>query len=206
MLSYIFSWNALYWVLMPFYVVSCLGLIVFVLLQKGKGTGFAGAFGAGGTEAVFGPRSSRSLPQRITYIMAGVFMVLSLCLSMLSGKVTRGAAPALVDETAVTQEAAGASKIDDLFSAPGEAAPAESAATTVTTPVTVTPVSEAPAADAAADAEAAAPVVVDGAAENAAPAEVPAEPAAAPEAAAPAPEAAPAAETPAEAPAETPAQ
>jgi protein translocase SecG subunit len=206
MLSYIFSWNALYWVLMPIYVVACLGLIVFVLLQKGKGTGFAGAFGAGGTEAVFGPRSSRSLPQRITYIMAGVFMVLSLVLSMLSGKVTRGAAPALVDESSV-QDAASASKIDELFTTPGAAPAADGAV--ATTPITVTPVSEALAETPAPAADA--PVIVDGAAEDAAPAEaapaVEAPAAEAPAAEAPAAEA-PVADAPAvEAPvAETPAQ
>lgn len=200
MLSYIFSWNALYWVLMPIYVVACFGLIVFVLLQKGKGTGFAGAFGAGGTEAVFGPRSSRSLPQRITYIMAAVFMVLSLVLSMLSGKVTRGAAPALVDESSV-QEAAGASKIDELFTTPGAAPAADG--TVTTTPITVTPVSE---TQAETPAPAETPVIVDGAAEEAAPAvEAPAAEAPAVEAPAvetPAPEA-PAAEAPVT---ETPAQ
>lgn len=131
MIQYIFSWTTLYWILMPIYLIACLGLIVFVLLQKGKGGGFAGAFGGGGTEAVFGPRSSHSLPQRITYTMAGIFMVLSLVLSMLSGKATRGTAPALVVEGAEF-----ATSIDRLFDP--NAAPLESdAQTDAAAPVTV---------------------------------------------------------------------
>ena len=42
-----FSWDTLWYGLLIMYVPACFGLIVIVLLQKGKGTGFAGAFGAG---------------------------------------------------------------------------------------------------------------------------------------------------------------
>lgn len=177
MLDAIFSWNTVWWLMLVLYVPSCLGLIVIVLLQKGKGVGFAGAFGAGpgGADAVFGPRSSKSLPQKITYTMAGIFMTLSLAMSMLSGNLGSSVAPALVEDTGVKPvTTGGVSTIDDLFN-DSSSTPAEAAA----------PAAEAPA-------------------ETAAPAEAPA---AAPEAApAPAAEtpAAPAAETPA-APAEAPA-
>lgn len=131
MLDYIFSWNTLFWLLLVLYLPACFGLVGVVLLQKGKGTGFQGAFGAGtGAETVFGPRTSRSLPQRITYTMAGLFMVLALTLSLLSGRVGRGAAPALADETAAP-EAAQSQEMDELFE--GESAAGAS------TPVTVTP-------------------------------------------------------------------
>ena len=47
-------WDIIWWVLIVPYVVSCIGLIVIVLLQKGKGVGFAGAFGVGaGSEKSF---------------------------------------------------------------------------------------------------------------------------------------------------------
>ena len=198
MLDYIFS------LMLALYIPACLGLITVVLLQKGKGVGFAGAFGAGGgSDAVFGPRTSRSLPQRITYTMAGLFMVLALLLSLLSGRVGRGDAPELLDAAAVIESN---EQIDNLFE--GEAAAADGAVTT--TPVSVTPTIEGnvmtiPAPDSAspsgtvelAPAEAA-PV------EEAAPAaEAPAEEAPAAEAAPV--EAAPAAEAPAD-PAATPAQ
>ena len=108
--------SILYWFLLILYVPACLGLIVLVLLQKGKGTGFAGAFGAGGgSEAVFGPRASRSLPVRLTYIFATTFMVIALIMSLISGDVGKGNAPdlAVVDAAAVSS-AGGPTALDDL--------------------------------------------------------------------------------------------
>ncbi|MBL7649133.1 MAG: preprotein translocase subunit SecG [Candidatus Hydrogenedentes bacterium] len=160
------------WYLLLFlYVPACIFLIVIVLLQKGKGVGFAGAFGAGpgGADAVFGPRSSKSLPQKITYTMAGIFMTLSLAMSMLSGNLGSSVAPSLVEDTGVVPQnnsGGGVSSIDDLFNAaPAAEAPAAA-------PAAAAPAAEAPAA---------APVV-----------ETPA-----PAAEAPAPAEAPAAEAPA---------
>lgn len=188
MLDLIFSWETLWWILVPVYLIASIGLILVVLLQKGKGVGFAGAFGVGpGSETLFGPRSARTLPQKLTYIGAALFMILALVLSMLSGKIGKGAAPDLVVKEAVTDSAA----LDQLFNE-GEATPA--AATTVVTPAPAesTPAPVAPAADAPAPTET-----------PAAPAPAAETPAPAPAAPAPAPAPAPAAETPA--PAETPA-
>jgi protein translocase SecG subunit len=79
------------------------GLIAVVLLQKGKGVGFAGAFGlgGGGADTVFGPRMSKSLPVKLTYVMAGMFLVLALSMSLLSGRISKGEAPELVDTEAI---------------------------------------------------------------------------------------------------------
>ena len=50
----IFRWETAYWLMLFLYVPCCVGLIVVVLLQKGKGVGFAGAFGLGGaSDTVF---------------------------------------------------------------------------------------------------------------------------------------------------------
>jgi preprotein translocase subunit SecG len=104
MLDAIFSLQTLFWLLLIPYVLCAIGLILIVLMQKGKGTGFAGAFGVGpGSEAVFGPRASQSLPVRLTYIFAGVFLVLALVLSMVQGEVARGRAP---EQVAVEEELA----------------------------------------------------------------------------------------------------
>lgn len=141
MLDFFFSWDFLWWLMMLLYIPSSLGLIVIVLLQKGKGAGFAGAFGVGGgSETVFGPRTSRSLPQRLTYTMAGIFLLFALILSTLSGKVGRGAAPELVDEGPALESAA----LDALFEEPGaeEATEATQGMQTDITPVEITPVDD----------------------------------------------------------------
>jgi protein translocase SecG subunit len=102
MLDAIFSWETLRWIMWFVYFPVCVFLMVIVLLQKGKGTSFAGAFGIGpGSDAVFGPRASRSLPVRLTYISAGLFLVLALGLSAIEGKVGAGKAPEKVSEEAV---------------------------------------------------------------------------------------------------------
>ena len=99
MLEAIFNSTVLWWLILLLYLPACAGLIVIVLLQKGKGAGFAGAFGVGGGgDTVFGPRSSKSLPQKITYAAAALFMLLALLMSTLSGRVGRSAAPEQVTE------------------------------------------------------------------------------------------------------------
>ena len=151
MLQSIFSWDTLWWLMLIPYILCCIGLILVVLLQKGKGVGFAGAFGVGpGSETLFGPRSAKSLPQKLTYFAAALFMAFALVMSTIAGKLGKGAAPALVDETAIMESAS----LDALFDeqpvdAPA-AVPAEPTATAA--PIIVETV-EAPAEDSPADDE-----------------------------------------------------
>jgi preprotein translocase subunit SecG len=53
-----------------------------VLLQQGKGQDLASAFGGGGSQTAFGPRGSATVLSRATTILAGLFMVTSLALTM----------------------------------------------------------------------------------------------------------------------------
>ncbi len=98
-------YDVAWWILVVLYIPACVGLIVIVLLQKGKGAGFAGAFGMGaGSDTVFGPRSRQSLPVRMTYVAATLFMVIALLMSIIAGRVGKGIAPELVEEVATTSE------------------------------------------------------------------------------------------------------
>ena len=72
-----------YYVVVGLHVVACLFLIGVVLLQQGKNQDLASAFGGGGTQTAFGPRGSANVLSRATTILAGVFMITSLALSML---------------------------------------------------------------------------------------------------------------------------
>lgn len=101
MLGSILSWDSLWWMLIFIYVPACFGLIIIVLLQKGKGSGFAGSFGAGagpGSETVFGPRTGQTLPVKLTYLAAVIFISVSVIMSLVSGKVGRGDAPELLED------------------------------------------------------------------------------------------------------------
>ena len=68
------------------YVLVCIFLILVVLLQQGKGADLAGAFGGGGSQTSFGPRSASNIMHRLTTGSFVLFVVLSLALAILSGK------------------------------------------------------------------------------------------------------------------------
>jgi preprotein translocase subunit SecG len=72
-----------YYVVVGLHIIACLFLIGVVLLQQGKSQDLASAFGGGGTQTAFGPRGSANVLSRATTILAGLFMVTSLALSML---------------------------------------------------------------------------------------------------------------------------
>ncbi len=73
----------LYYLIVFLHVIACLFLIGVVLLQQGKSQDLASAFGGGGTQTAFGPRGSANVLSRATTILAGLFMVTSLALSIL---------------------------------------------------------------------------------------------------------------------------
>ena len=75
--------TVLYYLTIGLHVIACLFLIGVVLLQQGKGQDLASAFGGGGTQTAFGPRGSANVLSRATTILAGLFMVTSLALTML---------------------------------------------------------------------------------------------------------------------------
>ena len=123
----------LYYVVMALHIAACLFLISVVLLQQGKGQDLASAFGGGGSQTAFGPRGSATVLSRATAILAGLFMVTSLTLSLVKPKE--------------------ASLLDDL---PQTAAPAAGAEDDAATPAEE-PVPEGEAGASAPDAETAVP-------------------------------------------------
>jgi len=72
-----------YYAVIVLHIMACLFLIAVVLLQQGKGQDLASAFGGGGTQTAFGPRGSANVLTRATTILAAVFMVTSLALTVL---------------------------------------------------------------------------------------------------------------------------
>ena len=72
-----------YYLVITLHVIACLFLIGVVLLQQGKSQDLASAFGGGGTQTAFGPRGSANVLSRATTVLAGVFMITSLGLSVM---------------------------------------------------------------------------------------------------------------------------
>lgn len=91
--------------LVALHVLVCLFLIGVVLLQQGKSSDLAGAFGGQGSQTAFGPRGASNLLTRLTTWSAVVFMLTSVALtvalahsrgskSVLSGAAAHSSAPA----------------------------------------------------------------------------------------------------------------
>ena len=72
------------------HILVALVLILMVLVQSARGTDVAGAFGGMGSQTAFGPRGTATFLSKATAVLAAVFMVTSLTLSILSSRVHRG--------------------------------------------------------------------------------------------------------------------
>jgi preprotein translocase subunit SecG len=72
------------------HVIVCLFLVAVVLLQQGKSADWAGTFGGGSSQAAFGQRTTATLLSKATTLAAILFMVTSLALTILAGRVGSG--------------------------------------------------------------------------------------------------------------------
>ena len=72
----------LYYLVVTLYVLVCGLLIITILLQQGKGGDIANAFGGGSSQAVFGARSGATLLTRATSVLAALFVIGALALTV----------------------------------------------------------------------------------------------------------------------------
>jgi len=68
------------------HVMAALSIIGLVLLQHGKGADMGAAFGSGSAGSMFGSSGSANFLSRITAVMAVVFFVSSISLTIFSTK------------------------------------------------------------------------------------------------------------------------
>src|SRR4029453_19193627 len=127
----------LFYVIVFFHVIACLFLIAVVLLQQGKGQDLASAFGGGGTQTAFGPRGPAAVLSRATTILAALFVVTSLALSIVRPR-TGGVLDQVAEPAPVASPAAS--------TAPPTTAPASNANTPASGPAEAPPPAPAPAA------------------------------------------------------------
>lgn len=64
--------------------IVCIFLIIIILLQAGKGADIGAAFGAGGSQTLFGPRGAATFLNKMTAVVAIVFVCTSLSLVAMS--------------------------------------------------------------------------------------------------------------------------
>jgi preprotein translocase subunit SecG len=111
--------SILFYVIMFLHIVACLFLIAVVLLQQGKGQDLASAFGGGGSQTAFGPRGSATVLSRATTILAGLFMVTSLGLSLV-----RPRSSGILDQVPATTASPAPKPTVAVPAAPATSAPA----------------------------------------------------------------------------------
>ena len=74
-----------YYAVVALHVIVSIFLVLVVLLQSGKGADLAGAFGGGATQTAFGSRGPASFLTRMTTVVAIIFMLTSIGLSLMGG-------------------------------------------------------------------------------------------------------------------------
>lgn len=72
------------------HIVVALSLILFVLLQAGKGGGIGAAFGGGTSDTLFGAGGPAGILGKLTTGAAVIFMVTSLLLSYFGSRLETG--------------------------------------------------------------------------------------------------------------------
>jgi len=68
------------WVAAPLFVLCCLGLVLIILIQKGRGGGLSAAFGGGGAGGVLGSKTGDFLTW-VTIVFVAVFLGLAILLA-----------------------------------------------------------------------------------------------------------------------------
>jgi preprotein translocase subunit SecG len=77
----------MYILILILHVIACVSLILIVLLQAGKGSGIAGLFGGGGSDQLFSAPSGMAFIKKVTVIMAVVFTLTSLTLTVFTSRI-----------------------------------------------------------------------------------------------------------------------
>ena len=98
-------------VLNIFHVLIAIAMVAFILVQRGPGATAGAAFGSGASGTVFGARGAGSFLSRTTWILAGLFCLISLSMAVI---VSRGVATPETDLGVVAPSAAVDQAAEDL--------------------------------------------------------------------------------------------
>jgi preprotein translocase subunit SecG len=71
------------------HILVCIGLILVVLFQAGKGAGLGNLFGGGGGDQLFSAPSGTAFIKKLTTGMAVVFIVTSITLTLMTTRRSR---------------------------------------------------------------------------------------------------------------------
>ncbi len=87
--------------LLVIHMLTAVGIVVFVLLQQGKGADAGAAFGGGGSsQTLFGARGSANFMSRTTAVLAVIFFSTSLALAVLYSRQSSQSGRSIVEQPA----------------------------------------------------------------------------------------------------------
>src|SRR5689334_16521801 len=75
----------MYGLIVFFHILVCIGLVLVVLFQAGKGAGLGNLFGGGGGDQLFSAPSGSAFIRKLTTGLAIVFILTSVTLTVMSG-------------------------------------------------------------------------------------------------------------------------
>jgi len=104
------------------HVLIASGLILIVLLQSGKGADIGAAFGGGSSQTVFGGRGAATFLSKATTVLAILFMVMSIALTLLASQ--RGGTTVVPADRPTPASSAPAAPAPGAPAPPAPAAPA----------------------------------------------------------------------------------
>jgi preprotein translocase subunit SecG len=109
-----------------FHVLAALAIIGLILIQQGKGADMGASFGSGASQTLFGSRGSGNALTRSTAILATVFFITSLALSVLAKNHAKNEGAINIPLAPVTQTStpAPAKPVDDIPTVEHNSAPA----------------------------------------------------------------------------------
>jgi preprotein translocase subunit SecG len=85
-------------------ILVAVALIVFILIQHGKGADAGAAFGSGSSSTVFGSQGSTGFLTKVTAVLAVIFLGNSLLLGYLASQSMRQAPTSLLDQPGIVLE------------------------------------------------------------------------------------------------------
>ena len=104
------------------HILIASGLILIVLLQSGKGADIGAAFGGGSSQTVFGGRGAATFLSKATTVLAILFMVMSIALTLLASQ--RGGTTVVPADRPTPASSAPAAPAPSAPAPPAPAAPA----------------------------------------------------------------------------------
>lgn len=87
------------------HIVVCFFMVIIVLLQHGKGADVGASFG-GSSQSLFGTEGPVPLMNKITTMVAVVFMVTSVSLAYISSTSSTGSLMSVIEQPSATEEKA----------------------------------------------------------------------------------------------------